>query len=282
MQLIHQLQTNVLYIGLMCMSRVLCVQGPKHIFPPLPVSRLIRDHHSFVNLKGPQSPVPFTTVPPAAANKANGKVGFSFAPRLCRLPGEGPVARRGQRSAALPARGRGRGTRSREPAGGPPPPSAGQPPPGQHRGKRREIPPRRYYGEKRDSNSSAGRWGLPGRTPRREKGGEGGPTGRERKAGPTPAQRVAGGWGPLGRAGLALPAAPCSAAPGVTSREGRDRSPAPAACQRRRPAPRSRNSAPRLRRAGRCPSPGARLAKGKTATKAFCKKKKNKKFSFFS
>lgn len=73
-------------------------------------------------------------------------------------------------------------------------------------------------------------------------------------------------WGPLGKASLALPAAP-----GVTSREGRARSPAPAACQRRRPATRSCNSALRLRCAGRCPYRGVCLAKGKpgkTTTKA--------------
>lgn len=119
----------------------------------------------------------------------------------------------------------------------------------------REFTPRRWYGEKkRDSNGSAGWWGLPGSAPRQEEGTR---AGRERRQSPAPAQRAAEGRGPLGKAGLALPAAPCPAAPGITSSDGRARSPAPAACQRRRrrPTSLSHNSAPRLRYAGSWPPP---------------------------
>lgn len=118
-----------------------------------------------------------------------------------------------------------------------------------------KFSPRRWYGEKKwDSNGSAGWWGLPGSAPRQEEGTR---VGRERRQGAAPAQRAAEGRGPLGKAGLALPAAPCPAAPGITSSDGRARSPAPAACQRRRrrPTSLSLNSAPRLRHAGSCPPP---------------------------
>lgn len=77
---------------------------------------------------------------------------------------------------------------------------------------------RRCYGEKRDRNGSAGLWGLPGSAPHQEEGTR---VGRERREGPAPAQRAAEGWGPVGKAGLVLPAAPCPAAPGITSSDGR-------------------------------------------------------------
>lgn len=130
-------------------------------------------------------------------------------------------------------------------------------PPGQpvplRRGKQRVHPAPPLSGE---AGHQWQRWlaGLPRSVARQEKGTR---VSRERRESPAPAQRAAEGWGPLGKAGLALPAAPCPAAPGITSSHGRARSPAPAACQRRRrrPASLSHNSAPRLRQTGRCPLP---------------------------
>lgn len=118
--------------------------------------------------------------------------------------------------------------------------------------------------------------------------GEGVQAGRERRAGPAPAQRVEEGRGLLGKAGLGRAgpgrAGPCLQLPLHSGGSYKLRRLAP---RTRRPAPRTtshRNPAPLLRRAGLCPSPGAYLAKGRTATKAaflffFFLKKRKKKFT---
>lgn len=137
----------------------------------------------------------------------------------------------------------------RAPAGPPP----GEPVP-LRRGKRRVRPAPLLRGEAGEQWQhwvvrAARECSPPGKE---NSGGQG-----EERESPAPAQRAAESWGPLGKAGLALPAAPCPAAPGITSSDGRAPSPEPAACQRRRrrPASLSHNSAPRLRSADRCPPP---------------------------
>lgn len=177
MSLIHQLQTNVLYLRLTGMLSGFVRAGTERPVPPLPVSRPTRAHYSFVKCKRAAAPAVNNRVPPAAATKANGKVGFAFAPRRVR----------GRLGPVLP------------PGGGGPPGAAC--PTASWEAERVTL--RRYYGKKPDSNGSAERWGLPGRAPRRKE------RGRERRAGPAPARRVAEGWGPFGSAVPALPAAPC-------------------------------------------------------------------------
>lgn len=75
MSLIHQLQTNVPYLRLTGMSSGFVRAGTERPVPPLPVSRPIRAHYSFVKFKR-AAPAVNNRVPPAAANKTNGKVGF--------------------------------------------------------------------------------------------------------------------------------------------------------------------------------------------------------------
>lgn len=136
---------------------------------------------------------------------------------------------------------------------------------------------RRYYGEKRDSSGSAlaaGWRGLPVGAPRGEREVQ---ADRQRRADPAPAPRIAEGRGSLrkaGPSGLGPACSPLSAAARVRSSLSRARS------LHRPPRTSHRNPAPPLRRAGLCPSSGACLAKGRTATKAgFLKKKKEKSHS---
>lgn len=178
MSLIHQLQTNVPYLRLTGMSSGFVRAGTERPVPPLPVSRPIRAHYSFVKFKR-AAPAVNNRVPPAAANKTNGKVGFCS-----------PARPRKARPGSAACGGGGGG------APGAACPTASW--------EAERVTLRRYYGKKPDSNGSAERWGLPGRAPRRKE------RGRVRRAGPAPARRVAEGRGPFGRAGPALPAAPCS------------------------------------------------------------------------
>lgn len=126
----HQLQPRVLYIVLMCMSSVLCVQVQKDtslsisclICGSLQLREFRRTAPEVNNGACPQSPVPFISVPPAAAaNKAAGKVGFALASRHAQAPLSPnlPTAERqrcqgkagclpGPASGRPPGRGRGR------------------------------------------------------------------------------------------------------------------------------------------------------------------------------